>query len=398
MAVSYSIHAELLLKAPEAGPRAGGGSGADSAPPSPVLHIRVSRVLYPVTIDTIVQVFRSFGDLRRVVIFAKNEQFCALVELESEPAAVAALAALDSQFIYPGCNQLHIAYSRLPSLAVKYNNDKSRDFTNPGLPPGPPPGPGLQGPGGGGGAAGPGGGGVAGVPVYGYPGMGYGAPHHPASPGYYDHSGMYYDGAPVSAPSPVVIVTGFDPEKVGTRDLFNLLGVYGNVVRVKKLFKAPGSALVQFFSAARAQTARSHLNGCRLFGSVIRVNISTHFSISNSGGSEASPDKPLTEDFSTSDLHRYRDASQPRAPAPPSSSVYLAGLPLDATIETVSSLCSPFGPVKSVRLVDPKDPATATSRSAIVDMTSTNDAVSVIVKLHNQDNVRVCFAHTRHSP
>lgn len=56
------------------------------------------------------------------------------------------------------------------------------------------------------------------------------------------------------------------------------------------------------------------------------------------------------------------------------------------------------GPVKSVRLVDPKDPATATSRSAIVDMTSTNDAISVIVKLHNQDNVRVCFAHTRHSP
>jgi hypothetical protein len=46
-------------------------------------------------------VFRSFGELRRVVIFAKNEQFCALVELESDAAAAAALGALDSQFIYP---------------------------------------------------------------------------------------------------------------------------------------------------------------------------------------------------------------------------------------------------------------------------------------------------------
>jgi hypothetical protein len=61
-------------------------------------------------------------------------------------------------------------------------------------------------------------------------------------------------------------------------------------------------------------------------------------------------------------------------------------------------LCVSTGPVKSVRLVDPKDPATATSRSAIVDMTSVNDAVTVVVKLHNQDSVRVCFAHTRHSP
>ena len=32
--------------------------------------------------------------------------------------------------------QLHIEYSKLHSLTVKFNNDKSRDYTNPTLPPG----------------------------------------------------------------------------------------------------------------------------------------------------------------------------------------------------------------------------------------------------------------------
>jgi hypothetical protein len=72
-----------------------------TVPLAVLLFSGVAPVVVVVVVVVVHQVFRSFGDLRRVVIFAKNEQFCALVELESEPAAVAALAALDSQFIYP---------------------------------------------------------------------------------------------------------------------------------------------------------------------------------------------------------------------------------------------------------------------------------------------------------
>ena len=46
--------------------------------------------------------------------------------------------SLDSQNIYNGCCTLRIDYSKLSSLNVKYNNDKSRDFTNPNLPSGDP--------------------------------------------------------------------------------------------------------------------------------------------------------------------------------------------------------------------------------------------------------------------
>lgn len=46
------------------------------------------------------------------------------------------LQSLDGQNIYNACCTLRISFSRLTSLNVKYNNDKSRDYTRPDLPTG----------------------------------------------------------------------------------------------------------------------------------------------------------------------------------------------------------------------------------------------------------------------
>jgi hypothetical protein len=43
---------------------------------------------------------------------------------------------LDGQNVYNGCCTLRIDFSKLATLNVKYNNDKSRDYTNPLLPAG----------------------------------------------------------------------------------------------------------------------------------------------------------------------------------------------------------------------------------------------------------------------
>ena len=48
------------------------------------------------------------------------------------------LQQLGGQNIYNSCCTLRIEYPKLPSLNVKYNNDKSRDYTNPSLPTGDP--------------------------------------------------------------------------------------------------------------------------------------------------------------------------------------------------------------------------------------------------------------------
>lgn len=44
--------------------------------------------------------------------------------------------SLDGQNIYNACCTLRINFSKLTSLNVKYNNDKSRDYTRPDLPTG----------------------------------------------------------------------------------------------------------------------------------------------------------------------------------------------------------------------------------------------------------------------
>ena len=44
--------------------------------------------------------------------------------------------SLNGQNIYNSCCTLHIDFSKLSTLNVRYNSDKSRDYTNPNLPAG----------------------------------------------------------------------------------------------------------------------------------------------------------------------------------------------------------------------------------------------------------------------
>lgn len=52
------------------------------------------------------------------------------------PSFTALHQSLDGQNIYNSCCTLRIDFSKLVNLNVKYNNDKSRDYTRPDLPTG----------------------------------------------------------------------------------------------------------------------------------------------------------------------------------------------------------------------------------------------------------------------
>lgn len=52
------------------------------------------------------------------------------------PLSLLLLQSLDGQNIYNSCCTLRIDFSKLVNLNVKYNNDKSRDYTRPDLPTG----------------------------------------------------------------------------------------------------------------------------------------------------------------------------------------------------------------------------------------------------------------------
>uniref|UniRef100_A0A182QSI9 RRM domain-containing protein n=1 Tax=Anopheles farauti TaxID=69004 RepID=A0A182QSI9_9DIPT len=112
----------------------GGGSGA----PNTVLRVIVESLLYPVSLDVLHQIFQRFGKVLKIVTFTKNNSFQALIQYPDAQTAQNARASLDGQNIYNGCCTLRIDNSKLTALNVKYNNDKSRDYTNPSLPSGEP--------------------------------------------------------------------------------------------------------------------------------------------------------------------------------------------------------------------------------------------------------------------
>uniref|UniRef100_A0A452Z733 RRM domain-containing protein n=1 Tax=Aegilops tauschii subsp. strangulata TaxID=200361 RepID=A0A452Z733_AEGTS len=102
--------------------------------PNRILLVTVHHVLYPISVEILHQVFKAYGYVEKIVKFQKSAGFQALIQYQSRHEAVEALAALHGRNIYDGCCQLDIQYSNLCELQVHFNNERTRDFTNPSLP------------------------------------------------------------------------------------------------------------------------------------------------------------------------------------------------------------------------------------------------------------------------
>uniref|UniRef100_A0A2K5S9J0 RRM domain-containing protein n=1 Tax=Cebus imitator TaxID=2715852 RepID=A0A2K5S9J0_CEBIM len=111
-------------------------TGIVMAGQSPVLRIIMENLFYQVTLDVLHHIFSKFGTVLKIITFAKNNQFQALLQYADPVSAQPAKLSLDGQNIYNACCTLRIDFSKLTSLNVKYNNDKSRDYTRPDLPSG----------------------------------------------------------------------------------------------------------------------------------------------------------------------------------------------------------------------------------------------------------------------
>uniref|UniRef100_A0A7S1CLD5 Calcium-dependent protein kinase 1 n=1 Tax=Bicosoecida sp. CB-2014 TaxID=1486930 RepID=A0A7S1CLD5_9STRA len=128
--------------------------------------VTVTNMMFAVNVDTLSMVFGRCGEILRIVTFFKAE-FRALIEFADDISAARAVAELNDRNIYDNYNRMRVQFSHQPSITVRYNNNKSRDFTNPTLPMDEPGGghggghgDGSRGHGGGGGAAGAAGGGA----------------------------------------------------------------------------------------------------------------------------------------------------------------------------------------------------------------------------------------------
>ncbi|NXM71921.1 PTBP1 protein, partial [Serilophus lunatus] len=380
-------------------------AGMAMAGQSPVLRIIVENLFYPVTLDVLHQIFSKFGTVLKIITFTKNHQFQALLQYADPMSAQHAKLSLDGQNIYNACCTLRIDFSKLTSLNVKYNNDKSRDYTRPDLPSGDNQ-PTLD---------------QTMAAAFGAPGIispspyaGAGFPPTFAIP---QAAGLTVPSvpgalAPLAIPAAaaaaaagriaipglagaghsVLLVSNLIPERVTPQCLFILFGVYGDVQRVKILFNKKENALVQMADGNQAQLAMSHLNGQKLHGKPIRITLSKHQTVQLPR--EGQEDQGLTKDYGNSPLHRFKKPGSKNFQNifPPSATLHLSNIPPSITEEDLKVLFSNNGGmVKGFKFFQ-KD-----RKMALIQMGSVEEAIQSLIELHNHDlgenhHLRVSFS------
>uniref|UniRef100_A0A673JWF6 Polypyrimidine tract-binding protein 1 n=1 Tax=Sinocyclocheilus rhinocerous TaxID=307959 RepID=A0A673JWF6_9TELE len=341
--------------------------GAGMGSQSPVLRVIVENLFYPVTLDVLHQIFSKFGTVLKIITFTKNNQFQALVQYSDGMTAQHAKLSLDGQNIYNACCTLRISFSKLTSLNVKYNNDKSRDYTRPDLPTGDSQ-PSLN------------------AQTMAAAALTYHVPPTAAAAGRLSLSGYTAGG------NSVMLVSNLNPESVTPQCLFILFGVYGDVMRVKILFNKKENALVQMSDGTQAQLAMSHLNGQKLYGKALRVTLSKHTTVQLPR--EGHEDQGLTKDYSNSPLHRFKKPGSKNYSNifPPSSTLHLSNIPPSVTEDHLRGLFLSSGAVVKAFKFFQKD-----RKMALIQLGSVEEAIESLIKFHNHDlgenhHLRVSFS------
>ncbi|KAF3858863.1 hypothetical protein F7725_012064 [Dissostichus mawsoni] len=310
-------------------------------PPSPVLRIIIDNMFYPVTLDVLQQIFSKFGTVMKIITFTKNNQFQALLQFSDPVNAQQAKLSLDGQNIYNSCCTLRIDFSKLVNLNVKYNNDKSRDYTRPDLPTG------------------------------------------DGESANKDHS-LLGAISPLSAAAAAAAAAG--------RVALSGSGVSGVLLasNLNEEMVTPQSIFTLF--------AMSHLNGQKVFGKVMRVTLSKHQTVALPR--EGLDDQLLTKDFSGSPLHRFKKPGSKNFQNifPPSATLHLSNLnqciPPCCCALTLRYLCSSRDGVgeDDLRLLFSNSGGTVKAfkffqdrKMALIQMTSVEEAIQTLMELHNYD-------------
>ncbi|XP_021044063.1 polypyrimidine tract-binding protein 1-like isoform X2 [Mus pahari] len=373
-----------------------------------VLRILVDNYFYRVTLEVLHQLFSRFGTVLKIVTYTNNNRFQALLQYAHPLSAECAKLCLDGQNIYDACCTLHIYFSGLTNLIVKYNNDMSRDYTRPDLPsdesqpslvqvqnmatavPAP-------------------------VMTSASPDASTASSHTFAIPQAAGlamsevlkalalkaipevtaesaaESSMVTSGSS-GVGNPVLLVANLNPEKVTPQSLFILFGAYGDVHRVKILFNRKENALVQMADGSQAELALKHLNGHKLHGKPLCILLSKHQSVKLPR--EGKEDQDLTKDYANSPLHRFKKPGSRNFQNifPPSATLHLSNLPSSVSEEELKILFSSSGGAVKAFKFFPKN-----HKMALIRMGSVEEAIQALVDLHGHPlgqnhHLRVSFS------
>ncbi|MBN3302976.1 PTBP3 protein, partial [Amia calva] len=353
---------------------------------SPVLRIIVENLFYPVTLDVLHQIFSKFGTVLKIITFTKNNQFQALLQYSDGLTAQHAKLALDGQNIYNACCTLRINFSKLTSLNVKYNNEKSRDYTRPDLPTGDSQ-PSIDH--------------QTMAAAFGAPGIisanpYAGAPGFPPAFAIQQAAGLTMPGVPGALASLAMPSAAAAAAAAGRLGMHGLGGGH-SVLLVSNLNSeldlhcdmrgkrvTPQCLFILF--------AMSHLNGQKLHGKAIRVTLSKHTTVQLPR--EGQEDQGLTKDFSNSPLHRFKKPGSKNYQNifPPSATLHLSNIPPSVVEEDLKMLFASSGALVKAFKFFQKD-----RKMALIQMGSVEEAIQCLIEFHNHDlgenhHLRVSFS------
>ncbi|KAI3383664.1 hypothetical protein SNEBB_009252 [Seison nebaliae] len=355
--------------------------------PSPVLRAIIHHLLYPVTLEVFQTIFSKYGPVLRIITFNRNDRFQALIEMKDAKCAADAKKALHGQNIYTACCTLQLEYSKLQSLTVKYNNDKSCDFTNMeanhktaqdvwtnSYPSQNPMQTNTQ---------------LSALQLV--------AALHPLQ--YVNPPNQGASSSNSNALSPmhlinlnsqlaphintillstgkVLLVTNLNDDLVTLDGLFTLFGVYGDVYRVKILYQNKTQALVEFSTTQGMVTAKSNLDDVRLWGKNIKIFHSKYTVVQMPKDNQ---DAGLTKDYTSSNLHRFK---KPRSKNfnnifPPSQYLHLSNIPPKVNEGQIIEAFGRYGTVKTFRFF-PTD-----QKMGVIQMSSIEEALHALIGMHN---------------
>jgi len=394
-----------------------------------VLRAVVENMLYPISIDVLRTIFCKYGVVLKIITFNKGTQFQALIQMGDSFQSQTAKMELDGKNIYNGCCTLRIEFSRLNLLNVKFNNDKSRDFTRCDLPSG------VE---------------TAASPLLPstnpYQLLGNNldtrgliqTPQYSALATIFQQQQQSQHLASLAASSTsgsslargisgslnqlnqhsisalsnqipslnqsnmpfnqlnqqrcVLHVSNLNEEMVTSPDtLFMLFGVYGDVMRVKILFQKKSSALVQMHDGNQADLVRRFLNNIRFFGRQLNIVLSKHAQVQLP--KEGLDAENLTQDYINSPLHRFKKPGSKNFQNifPPSEVLHLSNIPIEITEEFITDLFAKHGTVHGFKFFA-KD-----RKMALIKLTDVDEAIQCLVCLHNYklsdtNHLRVSFS------
>lgn len=384
--------------------------------PCKVLLVKVANQIHSIDINVMVKIFRSqpaFGNIQRIATFSKNGQFNALVELDTVDAAIAAHNGLNGQNIYTGCCTALLEFSNRQRVDIKENSPSHWDFVKDpsgfqgistdhrsrgnnighhAMPNMLPPPQHLN----------MGGFGQRMPHPRGLGGFGGGSlPNHTSLPPpqvLAPPMGIPPPGAAGAmegGPGSVILVDNLATKGVTPDVLATLFGHFADVIRVKILFKKQSSALVQLRDPMRTPATVEALNGMTLRGQDLRLRISRHPDVKMP--QESAEGAHLTRDYSDSPHHRFknrggRNSSNICNPCP---MLHISNLSVDVDMEEIDAVFGQIGTVvKSKKMQG--------NAMALVEMSSTTDAIEALVQLHNTTlpssgtrPIRVSFSRSR---